>query len=216
VINILKNKQNGYFLEIGANHPINMSNTFLLENTFNWTGLMVEYENFYKNMRKSNYIIDDARYIDYCALFKQYNYPNNMDYLQIDVEANNGSTLETLKKLNDNLFKDYKFRTVTFEHDVYNTNYLNTREKSREIFKDAGYIRVFDDIACDKTGRPLEDWYVYPTLIDMDLVNTIVNNNKNNYSSSWGDWMNGELYSKPTDGVIPNNDKIFIYNNIIY
>lgn len=32
------------FLEIGANHPINISNTYLLETKYNWRGIMVEYD----------------------------------------------------------------------------------------------------------------------------------------------------------------------------
>lgn len=35
-------KINGYFIEIGATNGIALSNTYLLENKFNWTGLLVE------------------------------------------------------------------------------------------------------------------------------------------------------------------------------
>ena len=31
VLNVLNEKKNGYFLEIGSNHPININNTYLLE-----------------------------------------------------------------------------------------------------------------------------------------------------------------------------------------
>ena len=41
----------------------------------------------------------------------------NLDYLQIDLEANNGSTLNTLKNLDDEVMNKYKFSTITFEHD---------------------------------------------------------------------------------------------------
>ena len=30
VLNVLNNKKNGYFLEIGSNHPININNSYLL------------------------------------------------------------------------------------------------------------------------------------------------------------------------------------------
>lgn len=33
------------------------------------------------------------------------------------------------------IFDIYKFATVTFEHDVYHTNFLNTQLESQNIFK---------------------------------------------------------------------------------
>jgi len=40
--NVYSNKKNGFFLEIGAYDGINMSNTYLLEHKYNWTGVCVE------------------------------------------------------------------------------------------------------------------------------------------------------------------------------
>jgi FkbM family methyltransferase len=37
-----KLKENGYFLEIGASDGIELSNTYLLEKKYNWTGICVE------------------------------------------------------------------------------------------------------------------------------------------------------------------------------
>ena len=34
VVNILKGKMNGYFLEIGSNSPVHINNTFILEKRF--------------------------------------------------------------------------------------------------------------------------------------------------------------------------------------
>ena len=44
VLKILNYKKNGYFLEIGSCHPILVSNSYILENGYNWDGLMVELE----------------------------------------------------------------------------------------------------------------------------------------------------------------------------
>ena len=38
----LKNKKNGYFLDIGAHDGIYLSNTYLLEKNYNWNGLCIE------------------------------------------------------------------------------------------------------------------------------------------------------------------------------
>jgi len=31
VLNVMKHKQNGFFLEIGSNHPIHINNSYILE-----------------------------------------------------------------------------------------------------------------------------------------------------------------------------------------
>ena len=185
VLNVLKNKKNGYFLEIGSNHPININNSYLLETKYDWKGIMVEYDsNFllsYKEHRPNSiHIINDATQVDYKNVFEINNMPLSFDYLQIDLEANNGSTIKTLQKLDNEIFDTYKFATVTFEHDIYHTNFDNTRLKSRDIFKKRGYVCVFEDIN-NKGENPYEDWYVHPDLVDMNYVNNLIENNKNYY-----------------------------------
>jgi hypothetical protein len=99
--------------------------------------------------------------------------PLTFDYLQIDLETNNGSTIRTLQKLNIEIFDKYKFATVTFEHDIYRGNFYNTREISRKIFLDKGYILLFPDVKIFGEGfdNPYEDWYVHPDLISSEIIN---------------------------------------------
>jgi hypothetical protein len=145
---------------------------------------MVEYDSkflsLYKQHRPNSiHIINDATKIDYKNVFEQNNMPLSFDYLQIDLEANNGSTIKTLQKLDNEIFDTYKFATVTFEHDIYHTNFANTRLESRNIFAKRGYICVFEDIHND--GYPYEDWYVHPDLVDINYVNNLIENNKPHY-----------------------------------
>jgi hypothetical protein len=64
VLSVLKNKRNGTFLEIGSNDPIHINNSYVLENTYGWRGILVEYdpkwEATYKEKRTSPYFIQDA------------------------------------------------------------------------------------------------------------------------------------------------------------
>ena len=179
VLSVLKHKRNGYFLEIGTNHPININNSYLLESQYGWKGLMVEYantwENLYKTQRTSPYVIQDARQVDYASLFNTYNFPKAMDYLQIDLEVNNRSTLDTLELLEKTIFPTYTFSAVTFEHDIYSGNHFDTRAKSREIFERNGYVRVFPDV--QNEGNAFEDWYVHPSQVDMNLVQAMKTEN---------------------------------------
>lgn len=176
---VLKRKYNGTFLEIGSNHPITHNNTYLLENTYNWRGLMVEYNSsflpLYRQHRPNSiYELNDARNVDYRSLLDA-NFPVNMDYLQIDLDVDNRSTLDTLILLNNTIFDTYKFACVTFEHDIYTGNYFNTQEISRKIFNERGYILVFENVSLFWEGgyKPFEDWYVHPDLVDMDYINNI-------------------------------------------
>jgi len=180
VINVLKNKKDGYFLEIGANHPSKNNNTFLLETKYNWKGLMIKYDGTFENLYKtdrpnSNYVINDATKVNYLEQFEKYNYPVNMDYLQIDLDVDNKSTLNVLKLLDDTILDKYKFATIAFEHDIYRGDFFNTREISRTILKNKGYILVFPDVSVywEEGFKPFEDWYVHPELVDMDYVNKI-------------------------------------------
>ena len=211
VLSVLKQKYNGCFLELGANHPIEISNTYILEKKYGWKGVMIEYDtqfrDMYTNVRtNSHHVFEDATRIDYATLLSNVNFPENIDLLQIDLEPSNGSTLSTLINLDENIMDKYKFATVTFEHDIYMKEpiFHQTREMSRKIFEKRGYIRLFSDVNNDghwdseinKTRLingeilptvsyqgvyPFEDWYVHPELVDMDHVTRILEKNRNNY-----------------------------------
>jgi len=189
VVSVLQNKQNGYFLEIGSNHPKLINNTYVLEKELNWKGIMIDNDqrwlSLYKSERpNSSYVINDATLINYDELLKTHNAPNNIDYLQIDLEVSNRSTLTTLELLNNTIFNEYKFASVTFEHDIYDGDRFNTRLLSREIFLNRGYILVFPDV---RNGpHPFEDWYIHPDLVNINYINKI----KTVYSLDYHDIIN--------------------------
>jgi hypothetical protein len=186
ILNVLKEKKDGFFIEIGSNHPIINNNTYTLEKNYGWKGVLVEYDaNFlslyHKDRPNSIPIINDATKVDYKHLLETNNMPVKMDYLQIDLEVNNRSTLTTLELFDQTIFDTYTFATITFEHDIYTGNHFDTRELSREIFKKRGYIPVFADV-CDHVPRLVfEDWYVHPDLVDMAHVEQLIAQNTNNY-----------------------------------
>jgi len=173
----LTKKNNGTFLEIGSNEPIYCNNTFLLENEFNWRGVMVEYNSMfydsYKRLRPNSiHMISDARSVNYREILDNNEFPVNMDYLQVDLDVNNKSTLDVLSLLDNTVFDKYKFATITFEHDIYTGDYFNTREISRKIFADRGYVLMFPDVSVFFEGRycEFEDWYVHPDLVDAKVI----------------------------------------------
>jgi len=186
IVNVLKGKRDGAFLEIGGGDPIITNNTYTLEKNYGWKGIMVEYqtkfEAAYKESRPNSiHILGDATKVDYKSVFVNNNMPASMDYLQIDLEVNNRSTLTTLEMLDRDIFDNHTFATVTFEHDIYTGNHYNTREISRQIFSKRGYVSAFQDVCDHQSAIVFEDWYVHPTLVDMEYVNALKANNEQNY-----------------------------------
>ena len=171
---ILGEKKNGYFVEIGSNDYKMHNNTYFFEKYMDWQGLMVEYDpaflDNYKIFRgKSTHIINDATKVDYSRLLKEKQFPENIDYLQIDLDVDNRSTLATLELFDKYVFDDYKFATITFETDSYRGNYFNTKELSRAIFLRRGYELVYPDVNITYQNIQLgafEDWWIHPELVN--------------------------------------------------
>ncbi len=178
---LTNNKKNGTFLEIGSNHPfLGGNNTYVLEIDNNYKGIMVEYDSSFKDLYlqhrpNSIHVISDAQIVDYKKVLEDNNFPTDIDYLQIDLDVNNGSTLNTLKLLDTTIFDKYKFATITFEHDIYTGDYFNTREISRKIFNDRGYTLLFPDVSLFFEGKycKFEDWYVHNDLVNSDIINKL-------------------------------------------
>jgi hypothetical protein len=148
---------------------------------------MVEYDTqwakAYKMHRPNSiHVFGDAQTINYATLLQRANAPKNMDYLQIDLDVDNSSTLNTLHRLNEQVLGEYKFATVTFEHDIYSSDHETdiwavTRKQSREIFQSRGYVLVFPDVQLPsdtsyrgKQCGAFEDWYAHPDLVDRELI----------------------------------------------
>ena len=169
VLEILDDKRFGTFLEVGSQDPIALSNTFLLESEYGWTGIGVEisrkFANKYNRVRLSKCIRADATKIDYLELVESYNLPKVIDYLSLDIEPG----LNTLKALISIPFDSYKFRVITFEHDFY-ANKLNNqvRSFSRSILESLGYVLVVEDVMM--AGNIFEDWWVNPNYVSKEKI----------------------------------------------
>lgn len=168
VLSMLDGKRNGTYFEIGANDPINISNTYLLEKSFDWKGLSIDIvENqHYKLVRKNGYLVADALRTNYLELFEKYEFPKQIDYLSVDIEPSI-NTFTALKKLPH---KDYRFSVITFEHDYYSGDPYNVLPESREFLKSLGYKLVGTNLSCEGTDYPYEDWYVDPNVVSNEII----------------------------------------------
>ena len=186
VVLLSNQKKNGWYVEIGANDPVNISNTYLLEKEYQWRGLMVEWNSSYLPAYQAQRplafpLIGDATTLDYRKYLDEHNFPTHIDYLQIDLEVENRSTLAALEILDKTVFDKYTFGIVTFEHDFYRGDYHNTRQLSRDIFEKHGYKRIFGNVSI------FEDWYAHPAIIDPAIIDNILQHPENKENTVHGD-----------------------------
>jgi hypothetical protein len=184
VLSMLDGKKNGIFIEIGAHDATFISNTFLLENQFDWDGISVDIEysaqnSFINCRRKNDFILNDALKINYKDLFIKKKYPRQIDYLQIDIEPMT-NTFECLKLMP---LDDYRFSVITFETDYYDPNTPKKtkdfiRNSSRDLLKSKGYKLIVGNICNTSTKDPFEDWYVDPFVINQDIIKLFLNSSE--------------------------------------
>lgn len=145
----------GYYLEIGANHPININNTYLLEQN-GWDGLSIDIDRSWlqpwQDVRKNTLIIADAIEIPYTK-------DKRIDYLSIDIEPaiNTFRCLKHIFKFNPTI------SIITFEHDWYYDQ--STKMDSRKYLTDMGFELVHADVECHLGAY--EDWWVNPKTVSV-------------------------------------------------
>jgi hypothetical protein len=174
VLSILDGKKNGVYVEIGADKPRVINNSYLLESQYDWTGVSFEIESdkveYFNSIRKNKCICADATKFDYKNLFDEREYPKQIDYLQLDCDPPQ-ITLECLKKLP---LEDYRFSVITFETDLY-AGGQEVQKEHWEMLSSLGYQRVVKNVKNE--GNPYEDWWIDPLVIDEDVWKQFANEN---------------------------------------
>lgn len=171
VIETLNHKNGGVYIEIGAYHSKDISNTYMLEKEYGWTGLSFEIdplrsEEFNANRTNRCYTVD-ATTFDYETLFDTLKLPKQIDYLQVDIEP----AANTLKALLALPLEKYRFSVITFEHDLYDDpNNIYIKNKQIEVLSGLGYELAADnvfDIDERFPGKtyPFEDWWIDPSVV---------------------------------------------------
>ena len=166
VLSMLDGKRDGVYVEIGADQPRVISNTYLLEKDFDWSGISFELDSdkvaFFNTIRKNKCLCEDATLYDYKSLFEERSYPKQIDYLQLDIDPAEG-TLRALKTLP---LDDYRFSVITYETDVYSSG-ADIQDEQIEILESHGYQLVAKNVKCE--GNPYEDWWIDPAIVSEDI-----------------------------------------------
>ena len=164
VLSMLKGKKNGKYVEVGANHPQNMSNTFLLETIFGWRGFSIEIERamcevFNGDMARQNHCYEaDGTQFNYLEAIKKEGWQNRIDYLSLDCEPPN-VTFDILKKFP---LDEYRCSVITFEHDAYKDGF-GVMDASRKYLTSKGYVLVCSSVCNGE--NPFEDWWIDPHVV---------------------------------------------------
>lgn len=184
IVDLFNNKQDGFFVEIGAYDGIQTSNTYYLEKELGWDGICIEAnKNIFPLLeanRKSinlntvvsdhegsclfggDYIVDSGGYEMPCStlnnILSTHAYPKIIDYISIDIEGHECAVLGAFD------FSNWNIRAMTVEHNLYMCG-PERKNKLYEILSSNGFIRVVEDAVCLDTNpawynQPYEDWYV--------------------------------------------------------
>jgi len=171
VVEIFNEKNNGFYVELGAFDSKLGSNTFYLESSYNWSGVSFEIledrRNEFSTNRK-NPCFGDALSFNYISYFENNNFPKQIDYLQVDIDAGYqhdgrpfGNHYLSLLGLISLPLTQYRFSIITFEHDA-NMYFRNSamRDAQREILDSLGYALV--------VREKHEDWWVDPSVFSIN------------------------------------------------
>ena len=175
VVDMLKAKRKGSYVEIGGGHPFESNNTYLLESYYGWYGFSIDFDlNLSKEFnynRNNECIWADATTFDYRKYFVENSFPQRIDYLSLDIDP----AKNTFLALNELPMDDYRFSVITYEHE----SYINGPEfvnKSRAFLEAKGYKLIAGNLKC--FGRDFEDWWVDESVVPETIWQPYLSNHK--------------------------------------
>jgi len=156
VVETLPNVTNGTFIDIGCNHPTELSNTYALEQ-LGWRGWLVDTDEYACNLcreqRESVVVQADGVTLDWRSLVKL----PQVDYLSLDCDA---ASLAVLRAILVN--HKIGFRVATVEHDAYRFG-PEMRQSQRVLLISHGYKLARADV--ESQGMAFEDWWTNPKYV---------------------------------------------------
>lgn len=154
----------GTFLDVGANHPVDWSNTYELEK-LGWTGFLFENEpnacNMLRAARTSPVVPGDATKIDWRAFAKANG--SHFDYLSLDIDYASHSVLLEM------LVAGMTFTVATIEDNEYNyPSGDSPRWANRALMEAKGYTLLCAGVT--NNGAAFEDWWVAGENVDREVT----------------------------------------------
>jgi len=170
VLSELNFKEKGFFVEFGATDGRFLSNTYLLEKKFNWTGILVEPEKiFHKKLLKNRNC-----FIDKNCVYKN----SNSNILFNETTSPELSTIEKYKNLdlhNRYSLKKYNVQTISLNDLLFKYNApkiidyisIDTEGSEYEILSNFNFKKFkFKIITCESNFH-----------VNANLINKLLENN---------------------------------------
>jgi hypothetical protein len=167
---LLDKQDAGYYLEIGAGHPISGNNSYLFEKNLSWKGVSIDIdkaaEEIWYPARKNSLLIEDATQCDYQSILKPF--PQVVDYLSLDIDNNYDTVLQKIP------FNDYIFKVITIEHDFYKFG-NKYKGAERMILTSLGYYLLCPDVSIFylEMDCAFEDWWIHPSAFPANILSTL-------------------------------------------
>jgi hypothetical protein len=152
VIEKTQTKRNGYFIDMGAAHPITINNTYALETEWEWTGISYDigpprthgidrdvintpekYTHLWNEHRSTPIIVCDLLELNIEQSFIENNVPSVVDYISIDLYP--PASHNVLYRLP---LDNYSFKCITFEHDAYK-GFEQEKQEAIDYMESKGY-----------------------------------------------------------------------------
>lgn len=171
----LFNNQPGYYLDIGCSDGISRSNTYLLEQN-GWNGILIDknhndLDRAQHNRKASQNIIvnfDVTQPLLIEKALEQYSCPQIIDYISLDVDECSLLCLQNFP------LSRYRFKFLTFEHDIYagRPDCIARKVESPRLLESFGYTKIVDNVIVN--NLPYEDWYADLSFFDSDRFSTLM------------------------------------------
>jgi len=171
---LLGKSDEGYYLEIGAGHPSDGNNSYILEKILGWKGVSIdisdEYQKVWSYTRANPLVIEDATQSNYLYLLRSF--PQSIDYLSLDIDSSYDIVLQKIP------FHEHIFKIITIEHDFYRYGELYRKEE-REILSSLGYYLLCPDVSVFFNGADsvFEDWWIHPSAFSDDMISALTSLN---------------------------------------
>lgn len=166
-------KNSGYFLDFGCGDGRSQpcaNNTLLLEEN-GWDGISIDFDKNYidnfNHTRKTKAYCIDLTQVNLRETLIDLKCPKIIDYFSFDIDAATENVLQRFP------FNDFKFKLITFEHDLY-AGKNNLKNMSMELFKNNNYQVLFENVCLDGCGA-VEDWYINKDFFDYDCIARNIN-----------------------------------------
>ena len=134
---IFKSKKKGFYIDIGCQHPISNSNTYLL-NKRGWTGVNIDLDP--KNIRLFN--LERPKDINICKCISSNNSEKDLFFFHPGSPINSIEKKTIKNKSNFTLrkIKTYTLNSILKDYKIENIDYLNLDVEGHEI----DILRSFD------------------------------------------------------------------------